>query len=116
MMRTLNSETSLRIAVQKSGRLTDKTLALLQGIGLRVDDYKRSLLIKCLNLDVDVLAIRDEDSPQYVEDGVCDLCCVGANTVAENESVVTNLRGLEYSFCRRSIADPNNGPIQSPEK
>ncbi len=115
MMRTLNSETSLRIAVQKSGRLTDKTLALLEGIGLRFDDYKRSLLIKCLNFDVELLLIRDDDIPEYVEDGVCDLGFVGANTVAENESDVTILRGLEYGVCRLSIAVPKNGLIQSPE-
>src|SRR5690625_3114313 len=116
MMRTLNSETSLRIAVQKSGRLTDKTLALLEGIGLRFDDYKRSLLIKCFNFDVELLLIRDDDIPEYVEDGVCDLGFVGANTVAENESDVTILRGLEYGVCRLSIAVTKNGPIQSPEK
>lgn len=114
MMRTLNSETSLRIAVQKSGRLTDKTLALLEGIGLRFDDYKRSLLIKCLNFDVELLLIRDDDIPEYVEDGVCDLGFVGANTVAENESDVTILRGLDYGVCRLSIAAPKNGPVQSP--
>lgn len=114
MMRTLNSETSLRIAVQKSGRLTDKTLALLEGIGLRFDDYKRSLLIKCLNFDVELLLIRDDDIPEYVEDGVCDLGFVGANTVAENESDVTILRGLDYGVCRLSIAVPKNGSINSP--
>src|SRR5690625_4439286 len=113
MMRTLNSETSLRIAVQKSGRLTDKTLALLEGIGLRFDDYKRSLLIKCLNFDVELLLIRDDDIPEYVEDGVCDLGFVGANTVAENESDVTILRGLEYGVCRLSIAVPKHGLLPS---
>lgn len=113
MMRTLNSETSLRIAVQKSGRLTDKTLALLEGIGLRFDDYKRSLLIKCLNFDVELLLIRDDDIPEYVEDGVCDLGFVGANTVAEDESDVKILRGLDYGVCRLSIAVPKNGSIKS---
>src|SRR5690625_4504680 len=115
MMRTLNSETSLRIAVQKSGRLTDKTLALLEGIGLRFDDYKRSLLIKCLNFDVELLLIRDDDIPEYVEDGVCDLGFVGANTVAENESDVTILSGLEYGVCRLAFAVPKHGPIPAPD-
>ena len=64
-MRTLDSSTSLRIAVQKSGRLTDKTLNLLEGIGLKFDDYKRSLLVKCRNFDVELLLIRDDDIPEY---------------------------------------------------
>jgi len=112
-MRTLDSSTSLRIAVQKSGRLTDKTLNLLNGIGLKFDDYKRSLVVKCRNFDVELLLIRDDDIPEYVQDGVCDLGFVGANTVAEDESDVTILKGLDYGVCRLSIAVPKDGNIKS---
>jgi len=112
-MRTLDSNTSLRIAVQKSGRLTDKTITLLEAIGLKFDNYKRSLLVKCLNFDVELLLIRDDDIPEYVEDGVCDLGFVGANTVAEDEADVTILRGLEYGVCRLSMAAPKDGDISS---
>jgi ATP phosphoribosyltransferase len=114
-MRTLDSTTSLRIAVQKSGRLTDKTIDLLEGIGLQFDDYKRSLLVKCRNFDVELLLIRDDDIPEYVQDGVCDLGFVGANTVAEDEADVTILRGLDYGVCRLSLAAPKNGNIKSVE-
>lgn len=113
-MRTLDSNTSLRIALQKSGRLTDKTLNLLEGIGLKFDDYKRSLLLKCRNFDVELLLIRDDDIPEYVEDGVCDLGFVGANTVAEDEADVTILRGLDYGVCRLAIAVPKDGAIKTP--
>lgn len=114
-MRTLDSTTSLRIAVQKSGRLTDKTLNLLEGIGLKFDDYKRSLLVKCLNFDVELLLIRDDDIPEYVEDGVCDLGFVGANVVEEDQADVTILQGLNYGVCRLSLAVPKNGSIKKPE-
>jgi len=114
-MRTLDSTTSLRIAVQKSGRLTDKTITLLEGIGLKFDDYKRSLLVKCRNFDVELLLIRDDDIPEYVEDGVCDLGFVGANVVAEDQAEVTILRGLDYGVCRLSLAAPKNGPIKTTE-
>ena len=114
-MRTLDTTTSLRIAVQKSGRLTDKTLKLLEGIGLKFDDYKRSLLVKCLNFDVELLLIRDDDIPEYVQDGVCDLGFVGANVVAEDEADVTILKGLEYGVCRLSIAVPKDGNIKTVE-
>ncbi len=112
-MRTLDSATSLRIAVQKSGRLTDKTIELLKGIGLEFDDYKRSLLVKCRNFDVELLLIRDDDIPEYVEDGICDLGFVGANTVAEDEANATILRGLDYGVCRLSVAIPKNGSAKS---
>ncbi len=111
-MRTLNSDTSLRIAVQKSGRLTDKTLNLLEGIGMRFDDYKRSMLVKCRNFDVELLLIRDDDIPEYVEDGVCDIGFVGGNVTAEDQVNVTVLKGLDYGVCRLSIAAPKNGSIK----
>jgi ATP phosphoribosyltransferase len=114
-MRTLDSTTSLRIAVQKSGRLTDKTLNLLEGIGLKFDDYKRSLLVKCLNFDVELLLIRDDDIPEYVQDGVCDLGFVGANVVEEDQVDVEILRGLNYGVCRLSLAVPKDSGIKKPE-
>src|SRR6056297_2367689 len=114
-MRTLDSTTSLRIAVQKSGRLTDKTLNLLEGIGLKFDDYKRSLLVKCLNFDVELLLIRDDDIPEYVQDGVCDLGFVGANVVEEDQVDVEILRGLNYGVCRLSLAVPRDSGIEKPE-
>ncbi len=114
-MRTLDSSTSLRIAVQKSGRLTDKTINLLEGIGLKFDDYKRSLIVKCLNFDVELLLIRDDDIPEYVEDGVCDLGFVGANVVEEDQADVTVLRGLNYGVCRLSLAARREDNLKTPE-
>ena len=115
MQRTADSETSLRIAIQKSGRLTDKTIELLKGIGLRFDDYKRNLLVKCRNFDVELLLIRDDDIPEYVQDGVCDLGFVGANVTQEMGADVTVLRDLDYGVCRLSLAARKNGEIQKTE-
>lgn len=114
-MRTSASDTSLRIAVQKGGRLTEKTLKLLDGIGLKFDDYKRSLVVKCLNFDVELLLIRDDDIPEYVEDGVCDLGFVGANVVAEDDVDVTILRGLNYGVCRLSLAGKREDKLRNAE-
>ncbi|GAA5523068.1 ATP phosphoribosyltransferase [Aliifodinibius salicampi] len=115
MERTADSKTSLRIAIQKSGRLTDKTIDLLKGIGLRFDDYKRNLLVKCRNFDVELLLIRDDDIPEYVQDGVCDLGFVGANVTAETGANVSVLRDLDYGVCRLSLAAPKDGDIQTTE-
>ena len=112
MQRTADSETSLRIAIQTSGRLTDKTIELLKGIGLRFDDYKRNLLVKCRNFDVELLLIRDDDIPEYVQDGVCDLGFVGANVTQETGADVTVLRDLDYGVCRLSLAAKEDGAIQ----
>ena len=112
MERTADSKTSLRIAIQKSGRLTDKTIELLKGIGLRFDDYKRNLMVKCRNFDVELLLIRDDDIPEYVQDGVCDLGFVGANVTAETGANVSVLRDLDYGVCRLSLAARKDGEIQ----
>jgi len=113
MNRSADSSTSLRIAIQKEGRLTDQTIRLLEAIGLRFDNYKRSLMVKCLNFDVELLMIRDDDIPEYVQDGVCDLGFVGANVTAETGADVTVLRNLNYGICRLSLAAKKDDHIQS---
>ncbi len=115
MTRSKDSSTSLRIAIQKSGRLTDKTVDLLHGIGIEFDNYKRNLMVKTRNFDIELLLLRDDDIPEYVQDGVCDLGFVGANEVYEKNANVTVLRGLNYGRCRLAIAAPKNGSIKQPE-
>ncbi|MBO6585436.1 MAG: ATP phosphoribosyltransferase [Gracilimonas sp.] len=115
MNRTKDSSTSLRIAIQKSGRLTDKTIDLLEGIGIEFDNYKRNLIVKTRNFDVELLLLRDDDIPEYVQDGVCDLGFVGANETQETGADVTPIRDLQYGKCRLSLAAPKDGDIQSPQ-
>ncbi|MFU8860219.1 MAG: ATP phosphoribosyltransferase [Cyclonatronaceae bacterium] len=98
--------TSLRIAIQKSGRLTDKTINLLENIGLKFDGYKNRLLLRSLNFDVELLLIRDDDIPEYVQDGICDLGIVGANVTLERGADVEVIRDLQYGVCRLSVAVP----------
>ncbi len=103
---------SLRIALQKSGRLTEKTTALLQNIGLKFDTYKDHLLIRCRNYPIELLFVRDDDIPEYVEDGVCDLGFVGANVVAERRAEVEIIKELDYGHCRLCIAAPKEHGIR----
>lgn len=115
MTRSKDSSTSLRIAIQKSGRLTEKTVDLLHGIGIEFDNYKRNLMVKTRNFDVELLLLRDDDIPEYVQDGICDLGFVGANEVYEKAANVTVLRGLNYGRCRLALAAPKNGSIKTAE-
>ena len=114
MNRSLDHTTSLRIAIQKSGRLTDKTIDLLHGIGIEFDNYKRNLMVKTRNFDVELLLLRDDDIPEYVQDGVCDLGFVGANEVFEKNTHVTVLRGLNYGNCRLAVASPKDSTLLNP--
>ncbi|MCA1802263.1 MAG: ATP phosphoribosyltransferase [Rhodothermaceae bacterium] len=100
--------TSLRIAIQKSGRLTEKTTNLLENIGLKFDGFKDRLLVRSLNFDVELLLIRDDDIPEYVQDGICDLGIVGANVSLEKNADVEVIRDLQYGMCRLSVAVPKS--------
>nr|WP_246481717.1 ATP phosphoribosyltransferase [Natronogracilivirga saccharolytica] len=109
----VNNNSSLRIAIQKGGRLSEKTLNLLENIGLEFDNYKNRILVPCRNYDVELLLIRDDDIPEYVQDGICELGFVGHNVTAESKADVTGLRALGFGKCRLSVAVPKNNGIKT---
>ena len=73
----------LKIAVQKSGRLTDNSLDLLARCGLKYSRGKDQLMCYGENMPLDVLFVRDDDIPDLVQEDVCDLGLVGLNVVEE---------------------------------
>jgi len=106
---------SLRIAVQSNGRLTRYSLDLLRGIGLEFEDHERRLFVRCRNFDVELLFLRDDDIPEYVQDGVADLGIVGLNVIREQEAKVTQLNPLGFGFCTLTLAVPVASPVQRPD-
>jgi ATP phosphoribosyltransferase len=76
-------ETRLKIAVQKSGRLLDDSLALLKECGISVDNGRNQLKASARNFPIDILYLRNGDIPQYVQDGVADVGIIGQNTMIE---------------------------------
>ncbi len=102
----MKDRTRLRIAVQKSGRLADKSLALFTKCGLDFDLRKDRLLYECNDFPVDLMLVRDDDIPEYVADGVCDLGVVGKNVLLEKEVAVETVTRLGFGGCRLSIAVP----------
>jgi ATP phosphoribosyltransferase len=109
----VETSSTLRIAIQKSGRLTEKSVALLEQAGMKFDSYKGHMIVPVQNFDIELLLIRDDDIPEYVQDGVCDIGFVGANVTAEKRADVTVIRNLGYGKCRLSLAVPKNGTIKS---
>jgi len=102
----------LRIAVQKSGRLAEKSTRLFSKCGLDFDIRKDRLVLHSMEFSVDLLLVRDDDIPGYVADGVCDLGIVGENILREkfwsrsDEEArrIAKVMNLEFGFCRLSIA------------
>ncbi|MEL6390906.1 MAG: ATP phosphoribosyltransferase [Bacteroidota bacterium] len=97
---------SINIAIQKSGRLHDDTIALLRSAGLRVDKSKDQLKAEVRGFDASVYFLRNSDIPKYLEDGVADLAVLGENTILEKQADVSIREKLGFSKCRLSIAVP----------
>jgi ATP phosphoribosyltransferase len=103
----------LKIAIQKSGRLTEDSLSLLRACGLEFEFQKQSLYSPCRNFDLDVLALRDDDIPEYVQDAVADLGIVGENIVREKGARAEVILKLGFGHCRLSISVPQRSSIRS---
>jgi ATP phosphoribosyltransferase len=97
---------NLIIAVQKSGRLQEGSLALLKECGLRMSNGSRKLRTVVNNFPAEILFLRDDDIPQYVEDGVADIGIVGENVVREKDKQVEIVERLNFAKCRLSLAIP----------
>lgn len=97
---------NLIIAVQKSGRLQEGSLALLKECGLRMSNGSGKLRTVVTNFPAEILFLRDDDIPQYVEDGVADIGIVGENIVKEKNKQVEISERLDFAKCRLSLAIP----------
>lgn len=103
----------LRVAIQKSGRLQEGSMKLLQESGLAFNNGKDQLKTQARNFPVEILFLRDDDIPQYIEDGVADVGIVGENVFVEKQKKNQLIRRLDFAKCRLSIAVPRNEPYPS---
>ncbi|KOF02057.1 ATP phosphoribosyltransferase [Roseivirga seohaensis] len=95
---------TLRIAVQKSGRLSDDSLALIKECGIKVNNGMGKLKAEASNFPMEFLFLRDDDIPGYVQDGIADIGIVGANEAEEKDKQVDWVKKLGFSKCRLSLA------------
>jgi ATP phosphoribosyltransferase len=102
----------LRIAVQKDGRISEDSFALLKAMGFDFDIRSRSLFSPCRNFPLDILSVRDDDIPEYVQDGVSDFGIVGENIMVERGSRVEIVDRLGFGKCQLAICAPKSGSIK----
>src|SRR5436190_1212479 len=98
----------LRIAIQKSGRLYDESISLLKECGIDLRNVKDRLKTESDNFPLEVFFLRDDDIPQYVEDGVADVGIVGENVLYEKCKENEVLERLGFGKCRLSLAINKN--------
>ncbi|SFE16135.1 ATP phosphoribosyltransferase [Chitinophaga sp. CF118] len=98
----------LRIAIQKSGRLHEDSIKLLKECGIDINNGVNKLKTEASNFPLEVFFLRDDDIPQYVEDGVADIGMVGENVVLEKNRSVKVATKLGFGKCRLSLAVPRS--------
>ena len=103
----------LKIALQKSGRLSADSMNLLKKCGIRFSNGLGQLRAETENFPLEIYFLRDDDIPEYVADGVADIGIVGANVIAENAKNVRLLESLNFGKCRLSLAVPKNFDYRS---
>ncbi len=96
----------LRIAIQKSGRLQEKSIKLLSECGLNFSNGTNRLKTVSYNFPAEILFLRDDDIPQYVQDQVADIGIVGENVFIEKEKNVELVQRLNFAKCRLCMAVP----------
>ncbi|MDX7646020.1 ATP phosphoribosyltransferase [Aeromonas caviae] len=114
----------LRIAMQKSGRLSQDSQALFESCGLKINLREQRLIAHVENMPIDILRVRDDDIPGLVMEGVVDLGIIGENVLEEVQLIraaqgqpfaVKTLKQLDFGGCRLSLAVPDDVNYTGPE-
>jgi ATP phosphoribosyltransferase len=111
----INGENRLKLAVQRSGRLTDHSIGLLKQIGLSFESYGQRLFSQTRNFPLSILYARDDDIPDYVDLQTVDLGIVGRNLVHEQGADVAEITELGFGYCELVVAVPNESDYQRPQ-
>ena len=111
-MSSIDEQTKLRIAIQKSGRLHEDSMRLLKECGIDISNGGNKLKAAAGNFPLEVFFLRDDDIPQYVEDAVADAGIVGENVVYEKKKEVEVMEQLGFGKCRLSLAVGRNEVFQ----
>lgn len=105
----------LKIALQKSGRLSEKSIKLLEECGIKFPNGGGKLITEATNFPLEILFLRDDDIPQYVEQNVAEVGIIGENVMYESKKKIVLVEKLGFSSCRLSLAIPRDIDYQSLE-
>ncbi|HLF52875.1 ATP phosphoribosyltransferase [Flavobacterium sp.] len=97
---------TLKIAIQKSGRLNEDSLKILKDCGISINNGNDQLKAEATNFSLEVLFLRNSDIPQYLIDGVVDAAIVGDNLLVEKGNTIQIIEKLGFSKCKVSVAVP----------
>lgn len=108
-------KTLLKLAVQKSGRLSESSLKLIRECGITFNTRISKLKANAYNFPIEFLYLRDDDIPRYVADGIADIGIIGENVQREKNQQLKIVERLGFSKCRLSIAVPRSYEYLGPK-
>ena len=100
--------TTLKIAIQKSGRLNEDSLKIIKDCGISIDNGKDQLKTSARNFPLEIFYLRNGDIPQYLKDGVVDIAIIGENVLIEKGEDISFTHRLGFSKCKVSLAISKN--------
>ncbi len=103
----------LKLAIQKKGRLSDDSIQLIHECDISFPNSSGKLVTSAYDFPVDILFLRDDDIPDYVQDGVADIGIVGENVLVESDKQVDEVLKMGFGKCRLSLAVPRNLDFKS---
>lgn len=98
----------LKLAIQKKGRLSEKSIELINECAISFPNSTGKLVAKCYDFPMEILFLRDDDIPDYVQDGVADIGIVGENVAVESDKQVDEILKMGFGKCRLSLAVPRS--------
>lgn len=108
-----NNNGNIKLAVQKSGRLTENSLQLLKNCNLDIEKFNDRLVVSVRNFKLDLLFLRDDDIPEYVQDGVAEIGIVGEDVIRETRADVEIVKKLGFGRCNLRIGIPENAELKN---
>lgn len=106
-------ENYIKLAIQKSGRLSEDSLHLLHSSGLEFESYKRKLFVTCRNFPLEILYVRDDDIPDLISSGFADIGIIGENVFLERKNDAKKILEFNFGFCSLAIAVPKESNIKT---
>ena len=104
---------TLKIAIQKSGRLYEGSMQLLKECGIEAGNGNNQLRVLAANFPAEIFFLRDDDIPEYVQDAVADIGFIGENVAKEKNKEVDTIEKLGFGKCRLSIAVTKSGSLKT---
>ncbi|MCB0731405.1 MAG: ATP phosphoribosyltransferase [Ignavibacteriae bacterium] len=103
---------NLKLAIQKKGRLHDKSIQLLKSCGIDIENFQDRLFISSPNFNLDILFLRDDDIPEYVQDNVAHIGIVGENVMLEKGLNVDPVKKLGFGKCSLMLGIPEKDDLK----